>query len=274
MKYMLAAFDMDGTLLDSNKNIREDSLHAMTKASQKGKYLCLSTGRNQAEIKEYLDKLSDMQYLMCISGALIIDNKTKEIVYSNTLDKEIVLKLFEIGSKYDALVHIHSTDSHFEYKSLDVVSNYGMGQYIELFKRICVFHNDMAKEYKENPFPIYKFNFYCKNQEERAKLEKALTGLPITMCYAETKSLEISPLGISKASGLMHLCEYLNIPIDETIAVGDAENDIEILKAAGLGVAMGNAFEPVKEIADVIVSDCDSTGIKEVIEDYLLKYDD
>jgi len=271
MRYKLAAFDMDGTLLDSTKNIRDDSLKAMEKASKAGKFLCLSTGRNRAEIDEYVKQLGMMQYLMCVSGALIIDNKTGETVYSKALDEDIVIRLFEIGKDYDAVIHLHSKVSHMEAKSLEIVWDYGMGQYTDLFKRSAIFHENMFEEYKKSPFPVYKFNFYCRNSAVRTELEKALEGLPISTCYAETKSFECSPLGISKASGLLMLCKHLNIPIEASIAVGDAENDIDIIKAAGLGVAMGNAFEPVKKIADVIVSDCDSSGIKEVIEDYLLK---
>ena len=90
------------------------------------------------------------------------------------------------------------------------------------------------------------------------------------MAYSEISSLEISAQGVDKGVGLKKLCEYLDIPIDQTIAVGDADNDLGALKYAGLAIAMGNANEHVKKIADVIVADCDHEGCAEAIETYLL----
>ena len=83
---------------------------------------------------------------------------------------------------------------------------------------------------------------------------------------AETTSLEISPRGVTKALGLQILCRYLGIPIEESVAVGDADNDIDVLKAAGLSVAMGNANKTVKDLCDVIVADNDRDGVVEVID--------
>ena len=77
--------------------------------------------------------------------------------------------------------------------------------------------------------------------------------------------------GVSKAVGLRKLCEHLHIPISETIAVGDAPNDLEVLKAAGLAVAMGNSRQQILDMADVVVSDCDHDGCAEAIHQYLLR---
>ena len=80
--------------------------------------------------------------------------------------------------------------------------------------------------------------------------------------------MEASPTGITKASGLQELCTLLRIPLSETVAVGDAPNDLEILQLAGLSAAMGNASDSIKEICDVVVSDNDHNGVLEVIQRY------
>jgi hypothetical protein len=90
------------------------------------------------------------------------------------------------------------------------------------------------------------------------------------MAFSEIASLEISAQKVDKGIGLKKLCEYLGISIDETIAVGDGYNDLEALKAAGLSIAMGNAVEEIKEIADVVVADCDHDGCAQAIEQYLI----
>ena len=90
------------------------------------------------------------------------------------------------------------------------------------------------------------------------------------MALAETTSLELSSMGINKGVGLKKLCQYLKISLANTIVVGDADNDIEALKIAGLAVGMGNANDTVKHIADVLVNDCDHDGCAQAITEYLL----
>ena len=90
------------------------------------------------------------------------------------------------------------------------------------------------------------------------------------LALAESTSLECSAKGIDKGVGLKKLCEHLGLPLEQTIAVGDADNDTMALKTAGLSIAMGNATEPIKALADVIVADCDHNGCAEAIDKYLL----
>ena len=79
---------------------------------------------------------------------------------------------------------------------------------------------------------------------------------------------EVSPRSVSKGAGLVNLCKHLEIPLEETVAIGDAENDLEILQLAGVGVAMGNAIDSVKKIADFVTADNDHGGIVKAIEKY------
>ncbi len=269
-KYKLIAFDMDGTLLDSNKQIRQDSIDAMKLAADNGKYICIATGRNLRELARYRSLVPMVEYLMSISGALIINNQTDEIIFEKPLNYADIVKIFELGKNYDAAIHLHGTESHMQTNHYDNIWDYGMGVYKGLFKDVCTFHDDIYEDFLKNPYKVYKFNFYCRDIDVRARLDKVLDCMPITKCYAEEKSLECSPLGISKASGLKVLCDHLGINISETIAVGDADNDEEMLRAAGLSVAMGNANSHIKTLSDVVVSDCDHGGIVEVIKKYLL----
>ena len=268
-EYKLAAFDMDGTLLDSQKKIRKDSIEALARASQLGKKLCLLTGRNEKEIDAYKQELYMLDYFLCISGALILD-KNGSTVFSKCIDYDTVLKLFEISHKADVIIHIHSDKSRFQPQDIDKLREYGMGAYTEMFKRISTFHDSLEDDYKEKPFPVYKFNFYCKNTDVRNYLHQLADGLPIMVCHAEALSFECTPVGITKGFGIEYICNREGIDISEAIAVGDADNDLDMLRAAGLGVAMGNGNENAKAAADVIVADCDNGGIAEAINKYLI----
>ena len=95
------------------------------------------------------------------------------------------------------------------------------------------------------------------NTHGRAPERIKAAGLETALALAESTSLECSAKGIDKGVGLKKLCEHLGLPLEQTIAVGDADNDTMALKTAGLAVAMGNATEPIKALADVIVADCD-----------------
>ena len=132
---------------------------------------------------------------------------------------------------------------------------------------------DIGRMYGENPFPAAKVNIYHKNSQSRDRTEERIraSGLEVAMARAETTSLELSAPGCDKGVGLEKLCACLNLPMEQTIVVGDADNDLEALKKAGLAVAMANAGEAIKAVADVVVADCDHDGCAEAVERYLLQ---
>ena len=98
----------------------------------------------------------------------------------------------------------------------------------------------------------------------------ALSGVEVELARSETSSLEFSPAGVSKGSGLAELCHITGLPLEATIAVGDSDNDLPILERAGLAVAMGNARERVRQAAGAVVADNDHDGCAEAIRRFLL----
>lgn len=274
MQYQLIAFDMDGTLLDSNKTILPSSLTAISDAVKAGKTVILSTGRCLPELREYLPQLSEVRYLNCVSGALVLDQKTNTAIYSRSLAPAVCSQILRIVKHQDVMVHLlGETTSIIQRSHCQNMAHFGMGQYQGLFERNAEQWEDLFAQYHENPFPVAKLNLYFTDPESRQCIEQQILDehIPVTMVHAEATSLEISAKGVSKAAGLRELCSHLNIPIAETIAVGDAPNDLEILKAAGLSIAMGNSRQEILDLADVVVSDCDHDGCAEAIYQYLLR---
>ena len=270
-EYKLIAFDMDGTLLDSNKRVREDSLQAIREAVDAGKHVALSTGRSIPELEEYFEILSDVHYIIAASGALLINNPDRKVLFSKPLEEQTVLKLFERTSKFDQMWHLHSDRGYVQKNQMTRMEEFGMGIYRGMFERLVFKASDLAALYKEKKFPVYKFNCYCLTPQQREVMKRALSDLNISIAYSETKSLEVSAKGISKASGLRKLCNYLGIEEYESIAVGDGDNDLEILAEAGLAVAMGNSNSNVLSAADVVVASNDEGGCAQAIRQYLLK---
>jgi len=145
-----------------------------------------------------------------------------------------------------------------------------MGVYKPMYNRVCRQVVDIGKFYRAAPYPVYKLNLYFRSETERTTAREKLQDLPVNMVFSEKTSLEFTASGATKGIGLVRLCEELGIPVSQTIAVGDADNDLDIMATAGLAVAMGNARVHIKAAADVVVSDNDHGGCAEAIDRYLL----
>lgn len=268
--YDLIAFDMDGTLLNSQKQISQESLKMIEKATAAGKIVCLSTGRCMPELTYFGDQLKNVQYFICISGALIYDNFQKKILSSSPISHETAMQLFDRVRNEDLMINYFCNESVIEKDKIEKMADFHMGIYKETFRKVTHQVDNIFDHYAKARENLYKINLYSKSVEQREKLLPKISDIDLTFAYSEVTSIECSAKGVSKASGLKVLCQKLGIPVERTIAVGDADNDIEILKAAGLAVAMGNANEKVKALADVIVNDNDHEGCAQVIKEFLL----
>lgn len=271
-QYKLIAFDMDGTLLNSEKKITPKTIEAIQKASDADKIVILNTGRCPAELNEYFELLPMVRYVNCVSGALVYDHLENKSIYKNPLTIEEVKTLIEIGKKNDEMVHLLSVPSIVEKDKVPHMKDFYMGVYQPMYEAVTTQVDNIYDYFMENPFPVEKVNIYHKSEDEALKTKEAIekAGLDIEVKRAEKTALEMNSKGVNKATGLKELCKHLGISIDETIVVGDADNDKDALEVAGLSVAMGNALQDVKDICDVIVSDNDHDGCAETIMKYLL----
>lgn len=270
--YQLIAFDMDGTLLDSQKRISESSRRAVQRAAEAGKTVILNTGRDLAELEDYLGELPQVRYVNCVSGALVYDLKEKKVIGSRLLDCSLVRQLLALAAEEGAMPHILGMGSVVQRDQWERMEEFGMGVYKEMFRRVAKKWDDLPAWYTENPFEAAKVNIYHRDPRSRLRTEERIRhrGLPVAVAEAETTSLEISAQGVDKGTGLECLCRYLGLPMSQTMVVGDAANDLEALKKAGLAVAMGNAAEEIKAAAHVVVADCDHGGCAQAVEQYLL----
>lgn len=274
-QYKLIAFDMDGTLLNSQKKITDKTCEAIQKAIDAGIVVILNTGRCVAELEEYMDVLKNIQYINSTSGALVYDRKSDKDIYSSALDVDTVKAILDIVSSKDVMIDFLTRESIVQRDKIEKMEQYRMEVYRDMFERVTVKWEDICGQYLEKPFPVSKLNIYHTSEEARNYTRQRIEELQlgVEMVNAETTSLEISAKGIDKGIGLEKLCQYLNISLSQTIVVGDADNDIGAMKKAGLAVAMGNANERIKELADVMVADNDHDGCREVIEKYIFAKD-
>lgn len=271
-QYQLIALDMDGTLLNSKKQLSEGNRAALERAAAAGKQIALSTGRCRPELAEYLAQIPGIRYLDCSSGALVYDIKEQKEICARRIRPELICEFIQYALQEDLMFHLLDQHSYVWSRQLHRMEYYGMGVYQSLFERICTPLEHIPEDYLAHPFPVEKFNFYHPSLEARERTREwiELHHFPVTMAYSEISSLELTAAGVDKGSGLAKLCEHLGISTAESIAVGDADNDLPVLRTAGLSIAMGNAAEHVRKSAQVCVSDCDHDGCAEAIDHYLL----
>ncbi len=268
--YRLIAFDMDGTLLNTEKQMTADTVAAIGEAVAAGKIVVLSTGRGMAELEEFKELLPGIRYVICTSGAIVYDWQEERAVYSRKLSVEEVYKILEVSKLEKTMVQFLTLESTIEKDKIAQMDRFFLEAYRPMYERITRKVDNIYDYYEENPVGIEKINVYHLDPESRERTRARLQDLQIEKVDSEITSLECSALGVTKGEALCRLCEILGIPLEGTIAVGDADNDLAVLQKAGFAIAMGNANDHVKEVCDVVVADCDHDGCAEAIRTYLL----
>ena len=266
-KYRLLALDMDGTVLNSQKKISPRTLTAINELSERGIHVVVGTGRDFAEMNDYRADFKAVKYGILMSGGMIFDFLNDMPIKTHGLEEKTILQLIDFGLEEQAMIHLH-TVRHSIAREDDIqnMAAFDMGVYQGMFDRICVRCDDCKEFVHSNPGEVIKVNLYHRDKNSRDKNFARIKPLNLSISFAEAFNLEMSPANISKGSGLRELCDFLNIDLAETVAIGDAPNDIEILQTAGLAVAMGNASDEIKKLADFVTLDNDNDGVATAIE--------
>lgn len=269
--YRLAALDMDGTLLNSNHEISDYTRSVLARADAAGKIIALATGRCLSELHEFIDAIPALRYIICENGANIYDTRLKRSIHRVSFSEGDVDFLLSELEKRTVIAQMFMDDQSYIRAPMDIdLEPYRLSHFRSVFEAGSVFDPNLFERYRAARPPVDKIDLYFKSESDRDEFRSVTSTRNIEIAGSIGIGLELSPLNANKSDGLVKLCELLNVPIEESIAVGDADNDKFILQAAGLAVAMGNAFEEIKAIADVITDDCDHHGAARALEKYLM----
>ncbi len=265
--------DLDGTLLDSEKKISQhtlDTIHDMQKAGHK---LVLSSGRpinSVLTVAEQFGFTGPGSYVSSFNGGLIYDCYEQKTLLRSPISFEYVKYIFDQAR--EAGRHVHT------YSATHVVSQGDtpeLARYREHVKMPAIITDDILSTLTEEPMKIIVMDLMGRErlEEFRKNLEPWAEG-KVSSTFSSPMLLEYGSLASTKGNGIRFLCDYLNVPIENTVAAGDEENDTTMLAAAGIGVAMANGAEKAKAAADyVTVNDNDHDGIAEIIERFILSDD-
>lgn len=270
-KYNLIALDMDGTLLNSTLEITEGNRDAVRRAHEAGKHVVISTGRCLSEIRETLEILPEIRYLVCENGSCVYDVKYENTIHVDPVPVEEIRHILRTVCGERVVIQVfHENQSYFNQKDDHWLEACRVSNYREVFRKCSVFDAKLFADYDERPFRIEKINLYFENVRDRDRIKEMLSDRPLAISDSLGYMIEIVSEVADKGRGLQMLCDHLKMPIEETIAVGDSMNDIQILKTAGFSAAMGNACPEAKAAADFVTADCDHDGVAKVIDEFLL----
>ncbi len=271
MGFELLACDMDGTALDGEKRLSAGNIAAMERALERGKHVVFCTGRNIPLALPYINMVRGMRYAVLSAGANVKDISAGVDIIDSRLNEKTVLALFKAAEGVPFFPVLYRGDvSCGPAWGRQTLDEYHVTEFAETYRRFLKFEPGLCEDYLSNPTPLRKLNFFFTNPRDKDTVYDRIRNYDVTFTAQSECYMEITAAGVTKESGLAALCQKLGIGLDQCIAVGDAANDIPMLRAAGLGVAVANATDEALAAADTVVSDCGHDGVAEAIRRFLL----
>lgn len=276
-KIKLIGLDLDGTLFDDKKKISERNRQTIEKAAAQGVIILPSTGRPLSGLPEPVRTLP-AEYALTANGAAIYRLSDKKRIYEACFSWEEALKVVLMLQEYDVLEDCFIDGyGYSEEKKLENSGVYAMSEIIREYIMATRKQVENLPAYlKEHQCKVEKITVNFKEKDgillwEKEIRERFKRDFPE---YAVVKgiptNLEITAEGASKGNAILRLGKLLGIKREEIMACGDSQNDLAMIEAAGLGVAMGNAVEEVKAAADYVTLSNEEDGVAAVIEKFVL----
>ena len=285
--YKLIAIDLDGTLLNSYGEVSVENKAAIKKATEKGIYVVLCSGRISNSVENIANEIGANNYIIGGNGAIVYDIKQQKILYNKYMNKELVLRLIKICEEnsiyYSIFVENSIVASSLKYNVLFYNSENSKKTSEKKTKINIV--QDIYKYIQESMFEEFSKITICDSNKVIfdgiiRKLREIKNIDVLDVAHLSNKKImngtheediayyytEVTNRGVNKWVAIKFLIEALGIKEEEVMAIGDNTNDIEMIKNAGLGVVMGNSSPQIKEFGNIIVKSNNENGVAEAIE--------
>ena len=271
----IIALDLDGTLLNSNKELTSASSAALYRAAESGILIVPTTGRFYGGMPEEIRQLPFVKYAVTINGAQVADVSNGEVIYKAELSCSQSVRIMEFLDGYPVIYDCYQDNDAWMTARLkeridETVSSHHYRKMLhELRKPV----DELKKVLTERNRGVQKVQFFTNKPEVRALLMEELPKRFRDICVTSSTddNVEINQSCANKGQALLALAEYLGVKREEILAFGDGMNDISMLKTAGIGVAMANACDEAKTAADSITLSCDEDGVARGIEEICFK---
>lgn len=272
-KIKMIGLDMDGTLLNDEKELLPYTREVLDKAIAMGIEVVAATGRPYTGVPKVFKEIPGVRYAITVNGARIVDMEKEETIYEALLPQDKVIEVMNIFYEYDMLCEVYENGQSYVNECLwDRLSEYFPDPPIENYIRTTrkttedvwdvVHRSTSGMEKSQAIFKTQEDQLHCRARIEQLPGVKAVSSVAF--------NIEVSRDDVNKGSGLIKLGEILGILPEEIMAIGDADNDKDMIEWSGLGVAMENAIPEVKAVADYITTDNNDEGAAKAIAKLVL----
>ena len=273
MPVKLIAFDLDGTLLDRRKNIPEANLQALMAAAEAGALLVPATGRIYTGIPEQIRALPGARYFITINGAYAYDAQEDRNLYSSELSVELCLRLIRYMDTLPVIYDCYQDNWGFISRSMfqragDFIPDPGI---MKMMRELRTPVDNLAETLRQKGRPVQKMQMHFQDLAERDRqLKLVAERFPEAAVSSSLPwNIEINSAGATKGQALKALCSALGIDLRDTLAFRDGTNDLDMIRTAGIGVAMDNGAEEVKAAADWIAPSNINCGVAAGIKRFM-----
>ena len=268
MNYKMIVLDLDDTLLQDAGTISKRTKEKLLTAQKHGTTVVLASGRPTFAIVRFAEELELAKhdgYIISFNGAKIIQCSTNKELYAANITKEQLFKLYDMSLQDGADIQTYD-DTHIIASSCN--------KYTGIEQEITGMDILIPKNFKEYVKSDVVKAIVLQDPDKLSEIEKKWAPLvndDLYMTISKPFFLEFMNKNVDKSKSIKRLAEMLDIDMKNVIAVGDSYNDLSMIKSAGLGVAMANAVDSVKAVANYITDDNEHDGVAKVIEKFILK---
>lgn len=272
MKYRLIALDLDGTLLNSQLQIRKETIDALRRARAQGVQAMIVTGRHHVAAYAYWHQLGLELPAICCNGAYMYDYRARQPLANDPLTRDEARKLLKLVRKHAIDTMVYDKDfMAYETVNKHLRAMLNWSATLPVAVRPRVEHVQSYEQLLENAETIWKFTSSC---EDRAALAAYVAeieqSLGLSCVWSGHNRLDIGHAGNSKGRRLAGWIAEQGIAPEEVIAFGDEQNDMEMLRLVGMGVAMGNSGHDIQACANWTTGNNDSNGIADALQRFVL----
>ena len=268
-RFDLLVLDVDGTLHNSHREISDATKNALIEAQKRGKTIAIASGRSIAGIRQTASAISLEEYggyVIAYNGTTVINCKTGECIYNQTLPADLIAPVYEEAAKLQVAIMAYRDSAK------EIIVAGGVTDYVAADAAAsCVTIRETDQFVKELSFPINKI-FVSGEPDKMKEVERILQrkfGSVLNVFRSDPYYVELLPKYTDKGVAVDKLVKYMDITKERVMCVGDSNNDLPMLRYAGMGVAMGNASDRIKEQADYVTDSNDDDGIVKVIEKFM-----
>ncbi len=273
MAYKLLVIDVDGTLLNEQNTISEEDKSAIDQARKRGVIVSLCTGRVHQASRNVLAELKLDGYHIFSDGAVVSDAANTRQIYTRTIENNTFKDLVDYIHQHNInTIDVFSINGHYVEPTTEPWVIHIRKNFFGLEPAVINFSELVGKE------KITKATMAVASVQDKAKARafsdtfkgRLRLSSSANVTFPEVEFVNIIDPGVSKAEALKFLASYLEVPLEEVIAIGDGKNDIPLLLCAGMSVAMGHAPEEVKKCAHYVTLDVAHSGVAAAIKKFIL----